>query len=560
MAILRKVTMHLRRHIPALLLALAIGLLVSAPQFLHSLDERYLGIPIHLNSDETSYQTYLEEALLGRFGQAGKGITAKSVTEPSFHLSPIEEFEGLFFGWTGLNAPHVFVIMDFLAPFLLILALIAFLQSCGFSRREALIGAGLFGLLQLANLNRPINQRESVLLALLALLCCQYARRGNAIYSTIGGVLLGILVGTNVWAWMLAWCMWGTLLLLLIAARAWDDVRNLARTGLIGLISAVPFIWQIFSIRSHPAYTDTVLRSGLIHWRLPESYPWSAMCLVMALGMLLFWIDRGKRTEEISVVALALSAFTILNQQIVHGYTLMFRAHFLFFLTIAAIGVLLYSLRFFRESRSFLLAMTSLAALVILAAVGFENRKVVAQWRIDDSDFADQHLASALPVLDTLPRSIILSDPSTSVFISGSTKHDVVFTGYLQHTLVTNEDLAEAFCLTQLPLKPEDRHFETRNLLVLANAIGSELDPVKRAALHQKDLALAHEACNRLDTNPKDTLKKEEVEYVFWNAAEEPNWDLSRLKIRLEKVNEGGRWSLWKVTPSPNPLPRREGN
>lgn len=544
--------MYLRHHVPALLLALLIGLLVSTPQFLHMLDERYEGMPMQLNSDETSYQTHLQESLLGRFGQAGKGITRKSEVEPSFHFSLIEEFEGLLFGWTGLNAPHVFVIMDFLAPFLLILILITFLQSCGFSRREALIGAGLFGLLQLANLNRPINQRESVLLALLALLCCQYARKGHIGWSILGGMLLGILVGTNVWAAMLAWCMWVVLLLLLIVTREWDDLRNLVRTGLIGLVCALPFIWQIFSIRSHPAYADTVLRSGLIYWRFPESYPWTGLFLVMAVAILWHWLRRGKRTEEISVTALTLSAFTVFNQQLIHGYTLMFRAHFLFFLTITAIAVLLHAIRSFRQSRSVTIAISALASLIILTAVGFENRKVVAQWRIDDADFHNQHLASALPVLDALPRSIILSDPSTAVFISGSTKHDVVFTGYLQHTLVTHTELAEAFCLTQLPLAPENRHLEKRNLLVLANAVGSELHPVRRAELREKDLTLARETCNRLDKNPSAALEKEYVEYVFWNAAEEPNWNLSRLDVHLELVEKDGEWSLWKVMQKQN--------
>lgn len=544
--------MFLHRHVPAFLLAFVIGLLVGAPQFIHALDDRYQGIPIQFNSDEKSYQTHLQEALLGRFGQAGKGITRGGEDDPSFHLSLIEEFEGLLFGWTGLDAPHVFVIMDSLAPFLLILVLVAFLQSCGFPRREALIGAGLFGLLHLGNLNRPINQRESVLLALLALLCCQYARKGKWRWSILGGVLLGLLVGTNVWAWMTAWCMWGILLLLLVATKEWDEMRRLARTGVIGLLCAAPFIWQIFSIRSHPAYADTVERSGLIHWRAPESYPWSALFFVMALGMLLLWFRHSRPKNDIAITAMALSAFTVFNQQLVHGYTLMFRAHLLFFLTISAIGVLIHCIRSLRNLQGnvrLAQLMVIFSSLVILSAVSYENRKVFGQWHPDASDFRDQRLATLLPILKELPRSIILTDPSTALIVTGSTKHDVVFTGYLQHTLTTHEDLAEAFCMTQLPLKPEDRHLAEQNLLVIANGVGSQLDPVQRAKLHEKDVASAQEACARLDKDPAGALKREGVEYVLWNRAEQPLWNLDRLQVHLEPMTEGDQWSLWKIVP-----------
>ncbi len=71
--------MALRRFLAPVVLAFLVGCLVSAPQWLHALDTRYQGISIRMNDDEGTYETQLQEALLGRFGQAGKGITAASV-------------------------------------------------------------------------------------------------------------------------------------------------------------------------------------------------------------------------------------------------------------------------------------------------------------------------------------------------------------------------------------------------------------------------------------------------------------------------------------------------
>lgn len=544
--------MSLSRHFPSLLLALVIGMLVAAPQLIHMHDARYQGIPLKFNADERSYQTHLQEALLGRNGQAGKGITRAGEGDPSFHLSPVEEVEGILFGWTGMNAPEVFAVLDFVIPFFFMLVLIAFLKSCGLTRKESLIAAALFGLLQLGNLNRPVNQRESVMLALLALLCVQYARAGKWRWSILGGLVLGILVGTNVWAWMLAWCMWGVLLFLLLVTREWNEVRSLARTGVIGLVSASPFVWQMFSIRSHPAYEDTVERTGLIHWRLPESVPWSLCFAVMAGCTAVYWIRKDRPKADLSIVALIASAFIVFNQQLLHGFTLMFRAHLLFFLAIAAITVLIYNFRQLRQKNTgkwnaSMLCLSTLASLTIVGALAYEGKKVFTQWRVYDSDFKDQHFASLLPVLESLPRSVILSDPETSVFMSASTKHDVVFTGYLQHTLITHKDLATAFCTTLLPLAPEERRLEPGNQLVIANGVGSELDPVKRRVIEERDVALAKDACNRLDTDPAQALQDAGVQYILWNEAERTDWDLERLHVRRKLVERGEGWSLWAV-------------
>lgn len=536
----------LRCHAPTLLLALLAGIAVSGPQWVHMLDARYEGIPVRMNDDETSYQTQLQEALLGRFGQAGKGITAASVNDPNFHLSPVEEIEGLLFRWTGWRAVKVFVLLNFVIPFLLALVLVPLARALGFSKREALLATALFFALQLSNLTRPIHPRESFLLTALALLALVRARGGSRWWGALFGACTGVLLGAYVWGWMIAACAWGVTILIALAERRWREARSFGWAGAAGAAFSLPFALHMLSIRSHPAYADAVERTGLIHWRLPESVPWSVLFAVMAMATLALWIRRGRPKDEASFVALALTAFAVFNQQLVHGYVLMFRAHVVLFLTLVAALTLIHFVRRVRQSRSVIAGAGALASLVIIGALAFDGRKLLGQWSVVDGDFAHQHLASALPALDALPRSVILSDPSYSEFISGSTKHDVVFTNYLQHTLVTHEELAEAFCLTQLPV-PEERRLEDRAILVLGNAVWSQLDPERRAALREKDLALATEACARLDADPAAALRRAGVQYVFWNEKEVPGWELSRLKVPLEKVAGGDQWSLWRV-------------
>ena len=92
---------RIRWPLPAVLCSVVVGLLVVLPQGIHMLDDRFEGIPVPMSADEHSYFSNVQEALLGRFGQAGKGITRESTEEPSFHLSPVEEIYGLLFSGRG---------------------------------------------------------------------------------------------------------------------------------------------------------------------------------------------------------------------------------------------------------------------------------------------------------------------------------------------------------------------------------------------------------------------------------------------------------------------------
>ena len=148
--------------------ALALGFLVELPQWLYLLHPLSQGFPVELNSDEDLYLSRVTEVLQGRPNQVAEAITGDPGILP-LQGALIEEWEGLLFSWTGLNASQVFQIMDFVVPFLLFLVLVTFFLQAGFSRWAALGGAILFSLLELYNLNRPIHQRESFLLTLGAL-------------------------------------------------------------------------------------------------------------------------------------------------------------------------------------------------------------------------------------------------------------------------------------------------------------------------------------------------------------------------------------------------------
>ncbi len=550
----------IRETTTSVALALVIGALVFAPNALHMSSPLFQGLPITLNSDELSYATHAEEALTGDFGDAGKGITKESRTQPSFHVAPIEEFYGVLFGGLKISAVWLFTILDFVIPTLLALALYALFRTLGFSQRLSLIGITLFCIPQLYSLGRSIQPRDSFLLVILSLVGMLRGMKGERFWGIVGGVLLGILVGTYVWHWMFAWAVWGILLALTVIRpfTKWKEKRptllNLLGVGAVGLVFATPFVWLMLSIKGDPAYADTVLRAGLFTWWWPQSSVWSALTLILMFGTAVLWKETKWKRENLPLAALPLAAFVALNQNLVHGHYLSFRSHLVFCIALTTVVALLWILR--ERKRSVAALCTAGSAVALLSLITWDNSGILNQWRVVPGRFAQQHLAAAFAKLEELPRSVILSDPETELLLAAHTKHDVLYTAYLQHTLVNNGEIAERFCLTQLPVPAKDRHYEQQTVLVYGNAIGTQLDPVIREDLRRKDLALVRDTCAKADAEePAEIFKRYGVQYLLWNERTNPLWNPRNLRLPMSKSASGVGWSLWQLTGTVGTLP-----
>ncbi|MFH0851703.1 MAG: hypothetical protein V1876_03050 [Candidatus Peregrinibacteria bacterium] len=532
--------------------ALLPGIILQVPQILHSIHPLSKGILVHLNSDEYQYLARVEEALTGRPGQAAQPYVGDPYV-PGMHFALVEQTEGLLFRWTGWRAATVAQVMDTVIPFLLFLALFAFFRLAAFSRPRSLAGAWLFVLPLFYSLNRPIHPRESFLLVLVTiLLCILTVERRKAGIAVAAGVMLGLLFGAYLWAWMFAWTY--TVLLFLWEILLWRKERShvpfrRSRAGLLvlamaaGVIVANPFLVSIIRSMRHPLYGEMAFRQGMFFTRLPESWIYSALFLLMSAVLLLARrrvpeLQGAKRFAILFPVAVAV----VINQQVVHGHVLAFTSHFTFAIAFASVCVFLLSTQRFRPV--FLIALG--ASALMLTAIAWDNRPGWKLFNVRTDRFYEQHFATLLPVLDGMPRTRILSDATTSDFLGASTQHDIVSSVYLESAFYTSEEIAERWCLTVLPLPPEQRHIDQRLHLVWpdANAANRGTD------VREREVKLVEEACQRMDSDPKGALKKYGVQYVLWDELRSPEWDLKRLKASLTKVEEDkGNWMLYKVGP-----------
>jgi len=565
--------------------ALLIAVIMQVPQLLHMQSPLYHGVLVQLNSDEDVYLAHLEESLTGRPEQSNEAI----VGDPSLmgsHAGSFERIEGTLLRPTGLRAATVEQIMDSVVPSAIFLALILFFSLCRFSRWASYIGACAFVLIELYSLNRPVQPRGSFLLLILALSAIiagleppppgplprasPSLRSGSArergrrlLLGCIGGAILGMLVGVYFWAWTFGWLWFGLLFVFTMIEWWWHRSREALRRvgllclfGLITAVAAVPSFLKLQTITRHPLYADAVFRSGVHAGRLPESWPYSILFTVMAIGVVFAWWKRSGRDRNTYATVTVVTAFVAIHQQILHGVTFNFVSHYLFALVMAAICVVMMwhaipSVGGFAGasvSCKLALRLSAIAAAIYLAAIAYDGRHIVNQWTVRASRFEEQHFATLLPVLDGLPRTMILSDSKTSLFLAGSTKHDVVYTLYLKNVLMSHEEIAARYCATQIPVTPVDRHLELQQPIYpdadsAFNPPTGSGDP----SVPAREQEMVKKACEEADRDPAAALKRFGVQYVLWDEKRQPTWNLKRLKVPLMKASSGSGWSFWSL-------------
>jgi len=532
----------LQRFGPLVLLtALALALLLQIPQLIHQFDPRAQGVLVQLNSDEDIYLARVEEALSGRPEQTAEAFVGDPTlkgSQPAF----LETLIGRVFSWTGWRAATVLQIMDSVTGFLFFLFLFLFLRECGFKKVYAYTGSLLFVLVELAALNRPIHQGASFLLVLMTLFALVQGARGNILLGVAGGIILGILVGTHFWSWSYAW-LWVALLLVFECLSQQREKRwqRLVLLAVIGVLVAAPFVEELIALMQHSLWDFAVFRSGMHPSRSPESWPYSILFTIMVLGVFSAFRKKPELWEHHALAAVTLlTAFGMMHQQMIHGITFNFVSHYLFGLLLGAICVLL--LAWTVRTRALMIA--GAASLIYIGALAYDGRWVVQQFVPQENAFEEQHFAPLLPVLDGMPRTRILSDPAASSFIAGSTHHDIVYSIYLKNVLMSHKEIAERYCLTQLPLAPEERRIAEQKWLIYPDAVSAFKD---NPSVREEEVNMVEEACARADRDPKTFLRAYGVSTVLWDEKHQPTWDLKRLKVKLEKTAASVGWSLWRL-------------
>lgn len=557
-----------------LLCSLVLAVLMQGPQWLHQMHPLARGIAVSLNSDEAIYLARVQESLSGRPEQTAEAFVGDpELTGTQFAI--IERFYGSLFRFTGWRAADVLTVLDAVIPVLIFLSLIVFFRVLGLPKWYALAFAAGFCLLQLYNLNRPIHMRSSFLLMLWALITMMLSLRSKWWIPLAGG-LLGLLVGVYVWSFMFAWAFWGVFFAwesaewLYVRWKEYDRKKHsllakaisgtqkilsslpfrsrefsvahwhiLLAIGAIGVIAAAPFVQKYIALQHHPLYDYGSFRSGMHKSHLPESLIYSGLFLFAVLASAVAHVRSYETLRPYRpAFALLLAACVYMNQQVVHGITFNFVSHGIFSIVLAAISVLAVTVL----TRKYVLIVACIPLAVYLAAIGYDGRFVLGQWEVKDTDFESQYLVDSLPILDDLPRGRFVSDPGTLAFIAGYTHHDIVYSIYLKNVLMTHEELAKRYCLTQIPVPQEKRAIRSTMHLIMPDASSAFGERVRT-----QEVSIVEAACRQVDKDPLAALKEFGVTHILWNGELHPEWDMQRFQAPLKVVYATNEWVLYQL-------------
>ncbi len=521
---------------------LAMALLIALPYILYTFRSEYQGMVPFRTNDDGFYMGRLDSVLEGRFSEFQNGITGSEAgVAPAF----LELFFGSLFSWTGLHGPELSILLTiFIAPLTIPLTT-SLLRASGANYRLSLLGAASYTFAFLGPLQRPIYMSLALPMAfaaLLALVRTWEAPRMPRILLT--SLLIGILPGVYFWDFSFVFAVAGWFLLLhfiLVPKSKWKSDRSkalLQSAGLTLLVSAPIFLKLFAASSAYPFSLEVTLRNQVVFTRMIESLPRNILLTILTLFCILLFRSLHKNEENVRVsilpLALVLGAWTVMHQNLFHGVLLSFSSHYYPFVCLAMVAVSAWALSQAPKSALSFGILSITAVFLLLGAWDYRLAWTLPFASREHLTF--QHLAPVLRHLDDGVRENVLTDYRTAQMVTNWTDDDTVFTPYVRHLLVSNQEFAERYCLTELPnpTGPDIRWIAWETLQIRAQ----DLLP-KRMNEFQA-------VCDDFLMDPRAALEKYRVDYLLWNQRERPTWKID--EELFTKVEEGEGWSLYRVS------------
>ena len=268
----------------------------------------------------------------------------------------------------------------------------------------------------------------------------------------------------------------------------------------------------------------------------------------MTLCSLLLFLSLQKNEEKVRVsilpLALVLGAWTVMHQNLFHGVLLSFSSHYYPFVCLAMVAASAWSLNHSLRSGTgqalnplllfFRFGIVGITA-VFLVLGAWDYRLTWSLPFASREHLTFQHLAPVLRHLDDGTRENVLTDYRTAQMVTNWTDDDTVFTPYVRHLLLSNQEFAERYCLTELS-NPEGPDIAW---------IAWETLQIRAQDLLPKRMNEFQAVCDDFLTDLKGALEKYRVDYLLWNQRERPTWKID--ETLFTKVEEGESWSLWRL-------------
>ena len=513
-----------------------IAALILALPFLSAFaDARFQGAPLFLGTDESHYVVRLQQGLIEPFGNTSNGIFSVPVVQ-GLQPAGLEMILGVLFGWTGIPAGHLIVLLTILGGAAVLPLLYLLLRQAGVPFHCACLGSAVYVFLFLSPLRRVMHQSISFPLTLAALLFFfRFWEKPTTKRAVFAGIALGILPHVYYWSWTFAWAFAA---LVVIASIITGFFRSrwkiFALLGGVALLVALPYFASLASHMGDPLVYEAAERSSVIASRGWESLPRSLLSILLAVcSAVVFWQNRKSHALS-PVFLMGVIPAVVLHQQLIHGTVISFSTHY--YPLICLTSLIIACALFHSHIRSIPAWIMMGVSLLFLGAAAMDYS---GRWSLmlPDQVFSMQHLKTAYPLLGT---GTVLTDQNTALAVASNTRADVVFTEHARHLLISTREYAERYCLSTLSAEDANAKWIPEILRE-----PSKLGRVREEEMFHERQQIATDACRRVRGNPERFLRKYRVTELLWNSDLHPEWKIST-KL-FAKRQEGTGWSLWSV-------------
>lgn len=503
---------------------------------LHRFHPAFQGFTVIRDKDYGNYYSRLERALLGHGEEATNAITPIGSGIEGVQSAGIEQVVGFLFGWTGLPAPTLAVV---LAPFFMLVLFFLFyflFRLLEFNSHWSLGMASVYFIILFHVVSRVVHPGWSFIPTIAALVSfLRFSKKPSLILALTTGVLLGILPYLYFWHWTFAWAVVGSAATLSLIVEKRKDHAPWALLVFVTLIVALPFFIHLIRLFGDPLYAEVALRGGFLTTRGVESVPRSVLLTVQtAFFLSLLSLYKGEWSYR-AVLSLLLGILIAMHQNLFHGHLLMFSSHFYPHLVLSSLiaggWVMLH--------RAPLLQRASIAgiAVLFLAGAAYDYLPGYKFFIPHESDFQDQHLLEPIRLLrDNHTNDVVLTDEHTGRVLTAWTEEGIVYTTHTRFLFISDEEMAERYCLSEL--FSQEMPDPKRALYMEYNAV------LDSPAMRERERTLVQYACERVRKDPLSALRKYGVTHVLWDEAMRPEWNVMQYSLPLHVVASSNEWLL----------------
>lgn len=531
-----------RPYIAVTVLTILGGLIIALQPVLGMFDASYQGLLPYGGSEEAMYMLRTQHALLHPFTDASNGVWAGAGAPSGPQAPGLEETIGALFFWTGLPATWlVFFLTVLIAPLIIPLG-VALNRRAGANWILSILAAVFyFWLIGFARRYFHPGFSLPVVMGILVLLWRWY-ERPTVWRAIVAGLFLGFSTGVYLWAWTFLYAVAGLLCIAMLVDPAIQNKKSYLKTLPFAVFATAltggPTLLRMFFIRLHPLFEETSVRIGLVHSRLPESTVRSILTVMLAV--LAFWVFRKSeyRKKFLPLLCIIAALAVMYNQQLLHGTVMSFSSHYIMYLYLAAILLILAVISIHMLNWQGI-SIIALCVLPLITAVTDHPRRYVAFQPPYPHMMEYQHL---VPMFDQLEgHQTILTDRKSADIIASYTSHDVAFTEYSGFLLVTDEEYAERACLSEVfasePIDYEGLVVHAEEKLKVIRNQQTEED-------YRKKVDDANTICAAVRKDPQTYIDKYGVTMLLWNKNARPEWEID--ETLFESVSEGEGWILFK--------------